>query len=119
MAVTRADGADFDAKMAGADLSEKVHYLAKIDTDGDIILATNQGMVYGIITEGAEENYPVTVQVKGLGKCIAGAAITAGASLMSNGDGKAVTNSGGIIFGIARSSVENEDEIVEVEIDRL
>lgn len=119
MAVTRADGADFDAKMAGADLSEKVGFLAKIDTDGDIVLAGNQQMVYGIITEAAEENYPVTVQVKGMGKCVAGAAITAGASLMSNGSGKAVTNSGGVIFGIARSAVDNEDEIVEVEIDRV
>lgn len=118
MAVTRVDGADFDAKMAGADLSDKVNYLAKIDTDGDIVLAGNTQLVYGIIFEAAEENYPVTVQVKGLGKAVAGAAIAAGARVMSNGDGKAVTSGGTGDFGIARSSVNAEDEIVEIEIDR-
>lgn len=119
MAVTRADGADFDAKMAGADLRDKIGYLAKIDTDGDIVLAGNTQTVYGIITEDANEGYPVTVQVKGMGKAVAGAAIAAGALVMSNGSGKAVTSGGTGTFGVARSAVNAEDEIVEIEIDRI
>ncbi len=120
MAVTRADGADFDAKYAGEDLSEKVGYLAKIDTDETLVLAGNTQAVYGIITEGGDEDEPVTVQVKGLGKAVAGAAIAAGARVMSNGSGKAVTLSGGTAhgFGTARNAVGADLEIVEIEIDR-
>lgn len=120
MAVTRADGADFDAKNAGADLSAKVGYLAKIDTDGDLVLAGNTEMVYGVITEGAVADAPATVQVSGMCKAIAGAAIVAGARVMSDGSGKAVTISGATAhgFGIARSAADADGEYVEIQIDR-
>lgn len=120
MAVTRADGVNFDAKNAGADLSEKVGYLAKIASDGDLELAGNTEMVYGIITEGAVENKPATVQTGGLGKAVAGAAIAAGARVMSNGSGKAVTIAGATAFGFgtARNSVDADGEIVEIAIDQ-
>lgn len=119
MAVTRADGADFDAKMAGADLRGKVNHLAALNSDGELVLPSNGGVVYGIITEDGNTGQPVTVQVQGLGKAVAGGSVTAGTRVMSNGDGEVVTGTGASnqSFGIARNSAD-EGEMVEIHIDR-
>lgn len=78
------------ARNAGADLSGKLNYFAKIDTDGDIVLAGDGEAVAGNITEAAAENSPVTVQFGGIGKVICAEAITPGARIASDADGKAV-----------------------------
>lgn len=121
MAVTRADGVHFDAKMAGADLSSSVGLVCKIDTDGDVVLTSgNTDYPAGVITEGAAEGYPVTFQTDGLCKAIASAAITAGSRVMAGANGKVATMSGGtsMSFGVARSTVADDGEIVEIQIDR-
>lgn len=92
------------ARNAGADLSAKLYYLAKIDTDGDIILASaGTDHVIGVIRESAAENKPVTVSFGAMGKCIAGGTIAPGDKLTSDGNGKAVatTSAGNRYFGIA------------------
>lgn len=89
------------ARNAGADLSTKLHYLAKIDTDGDIVLAGDGEQVFGTIYEAATENNPVTLQFGGLGKCILAATVAAGAKMASDSDGKGVTaTTGEYAFGI-------------------
>lgn len=96
------------ARNAGADLSTKILFLAKIDTDGDIVLAAaGTDVVAGVITEAASENYPVTILYDGEGKCYAGGNITAGARLTSDGNGKAVatTTAGDKVFGTAKDTV--------------
>ena len=119
MAVTRADGPDFDSKNAGADLSEKLFFLAHMDTDGDLVLAGAGEAVYGVIVEPGAANEPVTVQVSGLAKAIAGGSITAGQPIEADGDGKAAAASGAgsNTFGIARNSADAGD-MVEILIDR-
>lgn len=93
------------ARNAGADLSEKLHYFGKIDTDGDIILAADGGPVAGVIIEAAAENYPATIQFGGIGKVICAEAITPGAILASDTNGKAVAAAAGDwIVGIAINS---------------
>lgn len=120
MAVTRADGADFDAKPAGADLSAKLFFAAKLNASGELVLAGAGEPVYGIITEVATQGYPATVQKGGMTKAVAGAAINPGAEVMSDGNGKIITavGAGKAVLGTARSKTTAADQLVEIEIDR-
>jgi len=99
------------AERAGADLSAKVFYLAKMGTDGRIVLAAaGTDVVLGPIREGATENNPVTVQFSAVGKCIAGGTITAGDKLVSDGNGKAIAGSAGnYFFGIAAMAADADE----------
>lgn len=95
------------AQNAGADLSAKLYYLCKIDTDGDIILAAaGTDHVFGVIREGNTADKPVTVQFGGIGKVIAGGTIVAGDRLTADANGKAVatTTAGNKVIGVALMS---------------
>lgn len=83
------------AANAGEDLSAKLNYLAKIDTDGDIILATAGSAGFPII-EAAALNSSATIQFGGIGKAIAGASFNAGVDLAADSDGKLTTATGGV-----------------------
>jgi len=117
MAVTRADGADFDALFAGADLTSALMLCARIGSDGRLVLAGAGDVVYGVITEVGNVNDPVTVQVRAMGKVIAGAAVNYGVRIASDGNGKAVQGTTGV-FGIARNSVSAANQVLEFEFDR-
>jgi len=102
MSIQKIDEAFTYAENAGADLSEKLHFFAKIDTDGDIVLAGDGGPVAGVIIESAAENYPVSIAFGAIGKVICAEAITPGAIIASDADGKAVAAAAGDwIVGIA------------------
>lgn len=112
MAITKYDEAWTYARNAGADLSEKLHFFAHIDTDGDIVLAGAGEHVAGVITEAAAENKPVTIAFGAIGKVIAGASIAAGARIASDGDGKAVTaSSGNFEVGTAITAADAGDVV--------
>lgn len=83
------------ARNAGADLSTKLNYLGKIDTDGDVILATTGSAGFPII-EAAIENKPVTLQIGGIGKAIAGGSFNPGTDLAVDTNGKLVSAGGGV-----------------------
>ena len=109
MAITKYDGADTYARNAGADLTDKVNYLAKVDSDGDLILATAGSVVLGVILEDAEENKPATVQWGGIGKVILAEAVSAaGVTLASDNSGLAVLadTAGDYAFGVALTTGE-------------
>src|ERR1044072_2616129 len=76
------------AQNAGADLSGKLFYCVKVDTDEDIILAGAGEACLGIIREAAVQDKPVTVQYGGIAKVIAGAAFNAGVLLAADSGGK-------------------------------
>lgn len=89
------------AAMAGADLSGSLNLLGKIDTDGEIILATAGSHGFPII-EAAAAGYPATIQFGGIGKAIAAGSFNAGVALASDGSGKLTTAGGGVeVVGIA------------------
>jgi len=94
------------ARNAGADLSAGLHKLAKIDTDGDLVLAGAGEAIAGNIYEAAAQNAPVTVQVDGIGKCEAGGTITAGQLIASDASGLGVNagSAGDYAIGIALES---------------
>jgi hypothetical protein len=107
MAINKIHESFLYARNAGADLSAKVNYLAKIDTDGDLILST-AGVGLGCIIEGAPENSPATVQFAGIGKAIVGSGgVSAGARVTSDGSGQLVAagSAGNQVLGIALETV--------------
>ena len=89
MAIYRDLGALY-ARNAGADLSAKLHFLAHVDTDGDIVLAGDGEHVLGVIVEGAVANAPVTVQFGGIAKCVLGGTVASGARVASDAAGETV-----------------------------
>jgi hypothetical protein len=92
---------------AAADLTGKLFYLAKIDGSGNGALASAAtDSVVGVIVEEAVQDKPITVQVMGIAKVVAGGTITAGNRLTSDGNGKAIATSsaGNRTFGIAMAS---------------
>ena len=87
---------------AASDLSGKLHYFAKIDSNGLLDLAADGGPVAGVIVEGAALGYPATVAFGAIGKVICAEAITPGAILASDTNGKAVAAAAGDwVVGIA------------------
>lgn len=100
------------AQNAGADLSEKLHYIARMGSDGDIELgAAASDKLLGVIRETNVADHPVTVQFGGVGKVIAGGTVTPGDLITSDGNGKgiATTSSGNRIIGIAMTAADSND----------
>lgn len=87
---------------AGEDLSDKLYYICKVDTDKRIVLAGSGEAAAGVIYETAEEDRPVTYMIDGVAKVILGATVAAGAEVMSDGNGKAITRTGtNAVLGVA------------------
>ena len=105
------------AQNAGADLSAKLYYIAKVDTDEDIILAGDGEAALGVIREGNIADKPVTVQTGGVAKVIAGAAFNAGVLVASDNAGKAVlATTGEYAIGMALQAAGAANEIVSVRL---
>lgn len=116
MAYERVPGAFLHAGYAGADLSAKLYYFAKQDTDEKFVLAGAGERPFGVIKEGDIADRPVTVQYGGISKAICGGNIAAGASLGVDTDGKAVTYASGVRVGKAlQAGVANA--IIAVQLD--
>lgn len=120
MSIERFDGADLDALEAGADLTERLFRFAKIDTDGRLVTAGNGENAYGIVREGATAGHFATVAVRGLVRVEAGAAITAGTEVMSDGNGRAIpaAGAGNVVLGVARGAAGDAGVIFPVELDK-
>jgi len=99
------------AALAGVDLSEKKHYLVKIDVDGRIVLSGYGEPVFGIISRAGPLDFPVTVEFSDKQKCILGGSVTAGSRLQSDSEGRAIPLSTGDAFGIALSNGALNDKI--------
>lgn len=105
------------AQNAGADLSGKLFHIAKVDTDGDIVLAGDGQAALGVIREAAAENKPVTVQYGGIAKVIAAATFDAGVLVASDGNGQAVlATTGEYAIGMAMEACEGANQIVSVRL---
>lgn len=105
------------AQNAGADLSAKLFFIAKVDTDEDIILAGDGEASLGVIREAAVQDKPVTIQFGGIAKVIAGAAFNAGVLVASDGNGKAkLAVTGNYAIGMAMQAAGGADEIVSVRL---
>ena len=120
MAIQKVNESDLYARNAGADLSGNLHYLAKVDTDADIILtAARADAALGVVFEAAVADKPVTVQTGGIGKVICGEAIAAGEQIGCGADGKAIDadTAGDYVIGIALGA-GSTDEIISFQFAR-
>lgn len=95
MATSKLPDAHSWSALANVDLSGKLHYLAKIGTNGKIDLCGAGGVCIGNLYEVAEADRSVSVQFGGIGKVIAGATIVAGDRIMSDSAGKATPATAG------------------------
>lgn len=106
MAVTRIPDWALHAANATVDLTGYLGYVVKIDNAGGFspCVATTDAP-FGIITEEAKANKPATAQFAGVAAVVLGAAVTAGARLMVDGNGRLITaTSNNQSIGIALQS---------------
>lgn len=114
MAFAKDIGASHAAK-AGADLSDKLYHLAKMNSSEEFVLSGAGEDVFGAITEGAVAGKPVSVQYGGIAKVKVGAAVVAGADVMSDASGRAITATvGNYVIGKCVLGAANANEIASV-----
>jgi len=101
------------AQNAGANLTGKAMYIAKVAADGDIELAAAAtDAILGVIREENVADRPATVQMGGVGKVICGGAVVAGNLLTSDGNGKAIAASAtNRVLGMALMNGDANDVI--------
>lgn len=120
MTTMRADSADFDAIVAGADLSSSLHLFCKINSSERLVLAGSGEDAVGVITEGNIEGRAATYQRAGIAKVIAAGVVAAGAKVMSDSTGKATTATGAgvTVMGTARNGAAAAGELIAVVLDK-
>jgi hypothetical protein len=116
----RTDG----TRRAAADMSTKASYQYRcvvVDSTGRVARNTSAGgVVYGVLQNDPILNAAATVMLDGATKMRAGTAIAAGAKVMSDSAGRAVTATTGLaIIGTCLLAAAAEGEIITVQLDRL
>jgi hypothetical protein len=99
---------------ASADFTTKQYYAVVVDTNGEASLAGAGVNIDGVIQGCSDVDEAVTVVQTGITKFVAGAIITAGDELETNGNGEAITNIGGPVIGKALGSAGASGEIISV-----
>ena len=114
------DSATIAGECAAA-LSGKEYLAAKFDANGKIVVCSTAGEVaLGLL--GAEEGTKaagdtIAVQIKEIGLWKAGAAVAAGAAVMTDANGKAVTATAGkFILGYALKAATAAGQVIPVQI---
>ena len=107
-----------DCLPAGADLTAGLFKFVSVNSSGQLVLpAANGSPVYGVVSENAASSAtgsPVTVDIIGIVKVVAGATVATGARVMANTNGAAITATTGLnVAGIARKGGAS-GEIIEV-----
>ena len=116
---------------AGAAIADVRNKVLVYDANGKAVLATDGSKPYiGIAIieagyndiDGAESGKvaagdDIDIQIKDIGRVLAGAAIAKGAELAADANGKVVTaSSGDYVLGVALSAASAADEYVRVQI---
>lgn len=115
----KVEGMVFGGWVSGTDFSASggQHRFVKPSTTADmtIVRAGAGERAAGVLLNKPGSGEGAEVQIDGISKVEAGAAIVRGASVMSDANGQAVlATSGNAIQGIALRSVSNANEILEV-----
>jgi hypothetical protein len=99
------------ARAAGSDLTGKLHYICKLDSSANVVLAAAASdHLLGVIREENTSGNPVTVQFGGIAKVIAGGTVTCGIRVTADSGGKAVNaTTGNCVLGVAlEAALANE-----------
>lgn len=101
--------------VAAADLSAKTHYLVKVTAADTVNLAGAGELAIGSIGNAPAAGEPVEIMVGIIVPVVAGAAVSAGAEVASDANGKAVTAiAGDRAFGIALTAATADLEEIRV-----
>lgn len=101
----------------GADLSTHQYKIVKFDGSGDIVVATTKAsdLLLGIIQDNPPSGQACDVKCAGISKGIAGAAVTKGARLTTDGSGRAIAwSTGEVQIGIALSAAAAAGDEISV-----
>lgn len=100
--------------VAGADLSSSQFLFAVANSSGTFIVNTTAGgPVLGVIQDNPASGEAVNVAFSGVTKVVAGAAVAAGARVMSSAAGKAVTATSTNNFrGVALEAATADGDII-------
>jgi len=110
------------AEIVGAELENGAFCAVKYDENGAVVLCSTEGeMVAGILLpetpEKISDGDDVTIQIKDIGYCKAGAEIKKGQEVMVDAKGRVIpATAGKFVIGYAMTSATAEDEIIEVDI---
>ncbi len=102
--------------LAGADLSAKQFFVVKDNgSNAAVLSAAGTDTHLGILQNKPTSGKVGAVRTAGISKAVAGAAITSGALLTSDGAGKVIAASANdIVVGIARSAASGANIILPV-----
>ncbi len=99
------------AANSASDLTDNLFCFAKIVTDNEIDVAGAGEVTVGVITEGAAEGYPSTVQLDGVAKVILATTLSPGVRVISDGSGHATTWSSGPWAGVLLTGGNTSDVV--------
>ncbi len=105
---------------ASADLSAS-QYLFVVATSGQAAVAGAGVVAAGVLqNDPGAAGQPATIMATGVSKVVAGAAVTAGARVMSNASGKAVAATGtNFVTGMALTAAGAADEVISVYVNPM
>lgn len=110
------------AEAAGAAIENGAFCAVKYDENGAVVLCDTAGeLTAGILlpetTQKISSGEDVTIQIKDIGYCKAGAEIKKGQEVMTDAQGRVIpATSGKFVIGYAMTSATAENEIIEVDI---
>ena len=110
------------AEIAGADIENAAFCAVKYDENGNVVLCDTEGeIVAGVLlpetTQKLSAGDDVTVQIKDIGYCKAGAEIKKGQEVMTDTQGRVIpATAGKFVIGYAMANATAEDEVIQVDI---
>ncbi len=102
---------------ASADLSAAQHHCVDVDSNGRVAVVTGSGDDVAAILQNDPNalGNAAALMKTGISKVVAGAAVAAGALVMSNASGRAITaTSGQVVFGRALEAAATGGEVIPV-----
>ena len=102
---------------ASADLSAAQHHCVDVDSNGRVAVVTGSGDDVAAILQNDPDalGNAAALMKTGISKVVAGAAVAAGALVMSNASGRAITaTSGQVVFGRALEAAGGDGEVIPV-----
>src|SRR5215831_6858558 len=88
------------AHATGQDLTGKLFFFAKVDGNGNIVLAGAGDPAIGTVVEEGTLGAPASVQLNGIAKVLANGAITPGSRVQAHGTGQAIVIGAGVALGV-------------------
>jgi hypothetical protein len=102
---------DMITMVAGYDASEVIFRFVVTGSDGKAELAGAGVVPSGVVTVGAPENHGIRVAVKGITPVEASGALTAGNSVATAAEGKAVLAGSAIVVGIVQATADGNKTV--------